>query len=494
MFIRIPALLIAMLPSSSSAAEPDKAETAKALSKATTFLHSRIACQGGYAWVSGADGKLRNGEGACGPGTVWVQPPGTPAIGSAFLDAYEATGDEVHLKAARDAAAALMKGQLRSGGWNYRIELSGAARREFTYRVDGQFDPANMPKTPAPGGWDIWKQRRHKDDMTLIDDDVTPASLRFLMRLDKLTGFKDKELHDAVMYGLTSTLNAQYPIGAWSHNYDQFPIEPPSATHYPVKDASFPDKWSRIWTKDFQGCYMLNDRITQNMIATMLLANTIYGDKKYLESARRGGDFVRRAQLPDPQPGWSQEYTRDMQPCWDRKFEPPAVTGLESQDVLETLLHLYRETGEKRFLEPVPAALTYFRKSLLPDSTLARFYELRTNKPLYFNKNYQLTYNGDEVPTHYRFRDPSRLDGIEAEYKRLLAVKPDALRVLPARPGDGTKAREAIDAMTADGGWLEPGTVRDAAGKKVTPAEGVVQSQTFIDNVRILSDYLRSLK
>ncbi|MBL8798827.1 MAG: polysaccharide lyase, partial [Planctomycetia bacterium] len=388
---------------------PRRAEVVESLRKATKFMHGQVARHGGYAWTSGVDGKLRNGEGGCGPDTIWVQPPGTPAVGLALLDAHEATGEALHLKAAEDAARALVKGQLRSGGWHYRIEFDPPARREFAYRAGAKLNLAALPKTPAPGGWDVWKQRQHKDDMTLLDDDTTPAALRLLMRVDRALGFKDREIHEAAEYGLTALLNAQYPIGAWSHNYDRFPTEPPSVEHYPVMAASVPKEWSRTWTKDFTGCYMLNDRITQNAIATLLLAWRIYGERKYRDAADRGGEFLLLAQLPAPQPAWAQQYDRKMQPVWDRKFEPPAVTGLESQDVLETLLLLHRETGDRKYLEPIPRAAAYLSKLRLADGTLARFYELKTDRPLYFTKDYRLTYSKVEAPAHYGFAHPSRL-------------------------------------------------------------------------------------
>ena len=56
-------------------------------------------------------------------------------------------------------------------------------------------------------------------------------------------------------------------------------------------------------------------------------------------------------------------------------------------------MQLYRETGQRKFLEPVPRALAYLNRSRLPDGKLARFYELRTNKPLFFTADYQLTFN-----------------------------------------------------------------------------------------------------
>ena len=39
--------------------------------------------------------------------------------------------------------------------------------------------------------------------------------------------------------------------------------------------------------------------------------------------------------------------------------------------------------GNKTYLKPIPRALAYLRRSLLSDGRLARYYELKTNKPLY---------------------------------------------------------------------------------------------------------------
>ena len=120
--------------------------------------------------------------------------------------------------------------------------------------------------------------------------------------------------------------------------------------------------------------------------------------------------------MPDPQPGWCQQYTQQMVPMWARKFEPPAVSGWESQDAMRTLIRIARVTGDKKYLEPIPKALAYFNKSLLPDGRVARFYELRTNKPLYMNARYELTHDDTAAPDHYGWKQPARFKEIEALY------------------------------------------------------------------------------
>jgi len=483
------------------AAPPTRAQAERALRKAVAFFHGTVARHGGYVWRCSGDLALREGEGKAGPDVIWVQPPGTPAVGEAFLDAYEATGDPSALRAARDAAGALVRGQLHSGGWQYRIDFSDAGRRQSSYRRDPAGRVLADPTAPAdrttPGGWHVWRKRRYKANMALLDDDTTQAALRLLMRVDRALKRADADVHEAAEYGLRALMGAQYPNGAWSHNYDRFPHAPPSERDYPVRPASYPDAWPRGWPKAFAGCYMLNDNITPDAIRTLLWAWEVYADERYLAAARRGGRFLLLAQMPDPQPAWAQQYDRAMHPVWDRPFEPPAVSGYESQGVLDCLLALFRATGDRTFLQPVPRALAYLRRSLLPDGGLARFYELRTNRPIYFTRGrdgrHVMTYRREDLATHYGFVIPSRLDAIEAEYRRLAAIGPGtgALPIPPADeppdPGLAEKVRKAIDALDSRGAWVRPGRLK---AHKTQPRSGVIESATFLTNVRLLCRFL----
>ncbi len=332
----------------------------------------------------------------------------------------------------------------------------------------------------------------------MLDDDVTSSALRLLIRVDHALDYKNQQIHNAAKYGLSSVMKAQYPNGSWSHNYDRFPLIAPSSKYYPVKKASYPKEWSRKWTKDFAGCYVINDRITPDQVKTFLVAHDIYKDKKYLEVAKKGGDFFILAQMPDPQPAWAQQYNRDMHPVWDRSFEPPAITGGESQDVLDTLLLLYRKTGDGKYLRPVSKALPYLEKSKLSDGRLARFYELKSNRPVYFTKRYQITYDSANSPTHYSFTVDSRLPNIRKEYMRLMVINSaDPKDLRPTRKDKLSKAlisevRKIIKNQDNRGAWVEKGGfVRNLEGRKVPGP--LIQSSTFVKNVDTLCRFLRAL-
>jgi len=198
--------------------------------------------------------------------------------------------------------------------------------------------------------------------------------------------------------------------------------------------------------------------------------------------------------MPDPQPGWAQQYDANMQPAWARKFEPPAVTGGESQGVMRTLMEVYRRTGEKKYLEPIPRALQYYRSSLLADGRLARFYELRTNRPLYFTKDYQLTYSDADMPTHYSFKVGSSLDQIEREFERLSQTPIDQrnppAKKAPQKPSKSqeSRVRSVLASLDSQGRWVENGRMRYHGD--ADPTRRVISCERFVANVRVLAGYL----
>jgi len=471
-----------------------------ALRKAVEFYRTKVATEGGYHFAYAEDLSYGRSEQSEGPTRVEVQRDGTPLVGMAYLEAYEATGDTYYLNAARDVARALVKGQYCSGGWDYFIELDPEKRARFPYRADRRCGESRPTGADRP---------------TVLDDNVTQAAVRLLMRVDRDLDFKDAPIHDAARSALDSLVRAQYPNGAWPQRYSQFP----DAREFPVKAASYPESWPRTWPgSNYYTHYTFNDNTIVDAIDAMLEAARVYKEPRYLASAEQGGQFIALAQMPEPQPGWAQQYDREMHPAWARRFEPPSITGGESQAVMRGLLLLYRETGRRKYLEPLPHALAYYKRSILPEvdhpseirrracpaptPCVARFYELGTNRPLYITKGtrvtaldrgvvnadgYELSYSDESVITHYGVLVSGAAFGdIQREYNELLAADPASLRrperlrgLSPwsdMRPGVANGAesatagrtdlerrvRTAIDAMDARGAWVEEGTIGKA--------------------------------
>lgn len=306
------------------------------MEKATTYFGEHVATKGGYLWTYSTDFTHRRGEGRASETTVWVQSPGTPTIGLVYLDAYEATEEKNYLQAAREVGEALIWEQLSSGGWDYRIDFDPDSSKAWHYRRDveaGDQDPG---------------ERHH---ISVLDDNTSQEAIRMLVRLDKALGFDDEAVHSAAVYALDALLKVQYPNGAWPQRWATFP-EP---ADYPVVKARYPASWPRVWPDvDYHTFYTFNDTAMADVVDVMLEASKIYGESAYREAALRCGEFMLMAQMPEPQPAWAQQYNRNMEPVWARRFEPPGVSGRGSFNVMHTLINLYEETGQERFIATDP--------------------------------------------------------------------------------------------------------------------------------------------
>ena len=476
MCLRVLSSLLAIVflcgPISGFAQTTDQIAAERALKRCTTYFRSTLSVQGSYLWKYSADQSYREGEGEATDTQGWVQPPGTPSVGEAYLTAYRATGDEFYLDAAVEVASALVATQLQSGGWDYRIEFDPRQRSKYAYRVDGNRSGRNT---------------------TTLDDNTTQSAIRFLMHADAELDFKNRAIHEAVIYALDQLAAAQYPNGAWPQRFS----EPPDPAEFPVLKASYPESWSRTFpSQQYKEFYTFNDNAIADDIDVMFEAGAIYDSATYRKSAERGGDFILLAQMPEPQPAWAQQYDRRMHPAWARKFEPPSVTGGESQGVIQTLLMLYQKTGKDKYLKPIPVALDYLQNSKRTDGRLARFYELQTNKPLYFTIDYQLTYSDKQMPTHYGFVVSSKLDKLQAQYEKLAAVPIDQLD--PPRSDKPPRlsrslqerARKVIAAMNSEGAWIE--TSEFNAKSAPEGRQQLISSRTFVQNVTTLCEIIRA--
>ncbi|MFO0501574.1 MAG: pectate lyase [Acidobacteriota bacterium] len=454
-----------------------------AMRKAADFYRHKVSTEGGYHYYYTADLSYGRSESAEGPTQVEVQREATPIVAMAYLRAWDATGDRAYLDYARAAAHALLRGQLCSGGWDYLIEFDPAKRQQYQYRADKNCG-------------------EDKRGVTNLDDNVTQAAVRVLMRVDEALGFADKDIHEGALFALEKLLAAQYPVGAWPQRFRR----PPDHAQFPVKRASYPESWPRKWPgPDYQSHYTFNDNTTADAIDMMLEAWRVYNDPRYKASAEKGGQFILLAQMPEPQPAWAQQYDREMHPAWARVFEPPAITGGETQGILRLLMTLYGETGDRKYLEPIPRALAYLQRSFVPRTpaevfgripagpVLARFNELRTNRPLYITKGsrlsaaglgnrnvdgYEISYTPESVITHYGVLISGReVAAIEADYRKMATANPaslrrpsklralspwDARQESAARRGLMPEVRQLIASMDERGAWTRMGVIGKA--------------------------------
>jgi len=436
------------LVSSAFAAElPDPAAVTDAMKKAVTYAHTHLAREGGYASSYDKDGKIGEVEHGESPTIISIQPPGTTTMGLAMLRAYRASGDELFLQAARDAAGTLMKCQLASGGWG----------------SDFDFEPEKAKRFHLRSQWEAGDTETGKRKKTsTLDDNKTQSALLLMLEISNEAAFKnDEPLQKAKKTAFDALLAAQAPCGAWPQQFDG-----PADASAPVKKASYPGTWSRTFPKEnYTSYYTLNDGNLSEIAKVLTRGYELEKDERYLAALKKLGDFLILAQMPEPQPVWAMQYNREMHPAWARKFEPPSVTAFESLEAMETLHDLWVLTGEDKYIAPMQAALAWYERSKLPDGTHARFYELKTNKPLFFVKDtYELTYDDGNLPTHYSFKD-ERQDDVE-KFKERLAQPREKLLVKLAGPqspkewmskakGVADKARRALEALDSEGRWLK---------------------------------------
>ena len=309
---------------------------------------------------------------------------------------------------------------------------------------------------------------------------------------DSATQFSDDKVHEATLFALESIIQHQRPNGGFGQVFEHLPDE----SRYPIFAARYPESWPRKYPGgDYWWFYTLNDNNLSKIIDTLLLAGQLYNQPAYRQAALKTADFLLLAPMPEPQPAWAHHYHFAMEPAWARKCEPPAISGGDSQEVSKTLMNVFEETGDSRYLEPIPRALKYLRESLLEDGRLARFYELKSNRPLFLNRKYELVYEPDDLPTHYAFIIESRLESLQRRYDKLSAqstgeVETSRLRQRRSQPlsrPSVEQVRKTIEKLDHRGAWVEDGGLRYHKNSEV---KQVIKSQTFIDNLDILVRFL----
>lgn len=470
---------------------PEQARAA--LEKATGYMRS-ISTEGGYLWKYALDLSERAGEVKATATQIWIQPPGTPTMGMTFLRAYEATKDARCLDAAKAAADALARGQVESGGWDYLIDFHPEKMKLIYLRSDiGKLSPDEIAK---------------RKNLTTFDDNNTQSALQFLLALAdvmKESGDardkRDSGIREALDHGLKKMIGAQFPNGAWPQRWH-------GAAHmvkeFPIAKARYPESWPHEWPKtNYYAHYTLNDNTHMDCIAVMFDAFHRTGKRECLDAARRGGDFLILAQMPEPQPVWAQQYNAQMEPVWARAFEPPGVTGDESVGAMEALMDLYVETGEEKFLKPLPAAISWFKRSEIAPGKWARYYELKTNRQLFGDRDGKIYYKlgdiSEERQHGYSWQGDYHVPRMLAAYEKLQGKGRDAILkqrdAKAAKKGTSAKSleprvREIIAALDDKGRWVTKGHAKHRDWK----FNGFTDTEVFVKNVGVLCEYLEAAR
>lgn len=443
----VASILIAILGTAVcwAAESPTRAEAERALERAVRYFVSHVSTRGGYLWTYSPDLTERAGEGKATPTQIWVQPPGTPSVGLAYVAAYRATGNRLYLDAATNAARALVWGQLACGGWDYKIDFDPRAERRWRYYHN---ETGDKPKG--------------RRNTATFDDNNSQAALRCLMAVDRATS--DPEIHAAVERAIAFFLKAQFANGAWPQRYP-------------------------LASKGYSRFYTFNDNAMNDCISTMWEAWETYGREACRESAVRGGRFIIQSQLKPPQAGWAQQYDHDLRPAPARWFEPSAVCSAVTVRNIGTLIDLHVGTGDSAFLEPIPAAVEWLRRSTLRPRVWARFYELETNRPIYANNDRKIVYEQVNLRPGYGWKGNYDPRAQIARYRKIVAVGRDAYLESLRKPMTEDERRRRLAGLR--------GRVRaiiaslDDKDRWITSrGQPRISCRTFVANVRTLSEFL----
>lgn len=471
-----------------------------AMRKASGYMANTVSCKGGYLWKYAEDFSEVEGEAPSRRSQIMVQ-SGTPEMGHLFLDLYEATREEIYLDYAKNAANALIYGQHPLGGWHYFIDFDMEGLEPWYEEVASKF---------AFG----MEEYRHFYGNCTYDDNATQGATAYLLRLYMTTMLPEYLI--PLQKALDFILVSQYPNGGWPQRY---PLR------YEFVHDGLPD---------YTSLYTLNDNAISNTINVLLDAYEQLGDERYLEAARRGGDFFIISQGPEGQAGWAEQFDMDLQPCWGRTHEPPAFMPRQTLNTVYTLEKLFLFTGDRRYLRPVPAALDWLVKCSLRELEngsieTARLYEPGSNLPYKVDvleerndKGYQLydfypvdkdTYLEAQaasardkhpvvIQTQGR-RNSFNLNAVIAQYERLKASSPDERqelykelfgpRQMRRRNPDSNEIEGIINSMNDNGAWIEDIEIWDYKPGHMIDKRKTIRGfsvGTYISHMRMMMDYL----
>ncbi|MBK8503763.1 MAG: hypothetical protein IPL46_17055 [Saprospiraceae bacterium] len=202
-----------------------------------------------------------------------------------------------------------------------------------------------------------------------------------------------------------------------------------------------------------------------------------------------------------------------MQPAWARSFEPPSVCPQVTVHNLQTLMDLYEQTGEHKYLEAIPDAIRWLRESRLPNGKWGRFLELGTNKPLYYDRDRIRVNTMQELSlerrTGYSYENDleERLNIAELRFKNLIREKQSADAPQQFKKSHQESASEeliksvtqVIESQDEQGRWI---VKQDKFRKDMEVQqwngeyryEHRISSALFNQNVEILCNFLEITK
>lgn len=250
---------------------------------------------------------------------------------------------------------------------------------------------------------------------TTFDNGATYAQVAYLAKA--YSASKKEAYKTATLKGLDYILAAQYPNGGWPQYY---PLE---------------NNYSRYITFN-DGAYLGIMEVLKDIVDGKPAYEFLDKEQrqKFTTSFNKGLDCILKTQINDAgkPTAWCQQHNDvTLEPAWARKFEPPSICNGESVDIVLLLMSINNPTQAVK--DAVQNAAAWFEESKIlntkvetvnaPDMITpytvsnhdkvvvnspgappiwTRYYELKTHRPLFCNRDSKVVYSLAEVERERR--------------------------------------------------------------------------------------------
>ncbi len=476
-----------------------------AMKRAAKFMNETVSYRGGYVWQYLPDFSTIWGEMEAKRTMCWIQPPGTPTAGHAFLDAYHATGQGYYYEAAHRTAKALVEAQHPAGGWNYIHDFAGERSLRQWYTTIG----AN--------GWRLEEFQHYYGNAT-FDDAGTAVSSQFLLRmyLEK----RDPRFLLPVLKAIGFVLAAQFKGGVADGGWPQrWPVNPNAISSMPQPNPQQlpPDSWAGMEDGDYTTMVTFNDDVAGENIKFLLMCVVGLGATHLVPHIHRAMECLRRLQQPGPQAGWGLQHLATDRggrpagaPAAARSYEPRGLATHTTQTNVQQLFNYFLLTGDRKYLARVPEALDWLEtckltpqqiadNPLLAGRTHPTYIELGTNVGRFvhrygsniWNGAYYFNHDHRVTLSHYSQGRNINITGMRATYEQLNAMTDAQVADLVARSPLHSKKPRALpkyfSIREVDFPDLYAGAVM------TTPAVTEAQAQAVVDDLGAKNHWLTRL-
>jgi PelA/Pel-15E family pectate lyase len=245
---------------------------------------------------------------------------------------------------------------------------------------------------------------------TTFDNWTTHSHVEYLARVFEKTN--DVKYRDAALKGIDFILSAQYRNGGWPQYF-------PDTIGYP-RHITFND-----------GVIVGIMKVLKNIIDGKSYYSFVDDARrtKVNEAYQKGLDCILKCQINENGVflAWCQQHDHfTLEPQWARKFEPPSICNGESSAIVLFLMSI--EKPSKEIINSINSAVKWFERSKILETRVqvieaqkevfqfrashtdrivvhdpkappiwTRYYELKTHKPLFCNRDSKIVYSLAEV-------------------------------------------------------------------------------------------------